>query len=105
MNELFEHFQTIDIQAMRKETAELKQENEYLKKENQGAEEKGRLIHLIELVCKKIQKGKSVDVIADELEEDESLIQSIVAQANKYAPHYDAERIWEDLKNTIAESA
>ena len=101
MNELFEHFQTIDIQAMRKETAELKQENERLKKEKLEA----RFIFLIEQVCKKLQKGKSVDVIADEVEEDESLIQSIVAQAEKYAPHYDIERIWEDLKNTIAESA
>ncbi len=105
MNELFEHFQTIDIQAMRKEIAELKQENERLKKEELEAKEKARLVQLIERVCKKLQKGKSVDVIADELEEDESLIQSIVAQADKYAPQYDVERIWEDLKNTVAESA
>lgn len=110
MNELFEHFQAIDIQAMRKEAAELKQETADLKqetvelkqkiddleKENTDSEGKGSGIYLITLVCKKLQKGKTVADIAEDLEEDETLIKAITDIAEKNMPDYDAEKIWEE---------
>ena len=80
MNRLFEHFNGYDIQAVRKESRE-------------GL--------LIELICKKLKKGKSVPQIADELEEDEAAIQAIVNAAEKYAPDYDVEKIVKDVLATV----
>ena len=47
---------------------------------------------LIQLVCKKLQKNKPVEVIAEELEEDRSEIEKIIA-AQKRVGNYDAEQI------------
>ncbi len=54
-------------------------------------------MHIIELICKKLRKGKSVYQIAEELEEDEFTIQAIVNIAEKYAPEYDVEKIVKDV--------
>lgn len=48
--------------------------------------------HLIQLVCKKLQKNKTAEVIAEELEEDRSEIEEIIA-AQKRVGNYDAEQI------------
>ena len=48
--------------------------------------------HLIQLVCKKLQKNKPVEVIAEELEADRSEIEKIIA-AQKRVGNYDAEQI------------
>ena len=53
--------------------------------------------HLVSLVCKKIAKNKSVEQIADELEEDVSKIQKIYDIAKEFAPNYDVEKIIEKL--------
>lgn len=58
---------------------------------------KENTIRLIEKVCKKISKGKSVPVIADELEEDEALITQICTSIEKFASEYDYEKIYKDL--------
>lgn len=55
--------------------------------------EEGIEIKLIELVCKKLRKGKPVEVIADELEETVEKIQAICDVAAKYAPDYDEEEV------------
>lgn len=60
-------------------------------------EERGEEKKLIELVCKKIVKGKNFMVIAEELEEDESLIQKIYEAAVKAAPDYDKGKIYKLL--------
>lgn len=57
----------------------------------------GELMRLIQQVCKKIQKGKTISEIADELEESEETISRIVYIAMKYAPEYDIEAICEEL--------
>lgn len=59
--------------------------------------EQGSISKLVELVCKKLIKGYSVQEIADILEEDESLIQTIVEIAEKYAPEYNTDKIYKDL--------
>ncbi len=58
----------------------------------EGAEEQ-----LINMICRKLKKGKTVSQIAEELEEDEATIQSIVNTAEKYAPEYDIEKIVKDV--------
>ena len=80
MNCLFENFQGYDIQATRRESRE-----------------EGREELLIEQVCKKLRKNKSVAEIAYELEEEEPRIQAIVNVAEKYAPDYDVNAIVAEL--------
>lgn len=53
---------------------------------------KGQQLKLVELVCKKIQKGKHIRVIAEELEEEVSVIEKIAA-VQKKTDSFDAERI------------
>lgn len=43
----------------------------------------GRLEHLIQLVCRKLQKNKTAEVIADELEEELSEIERVIAAQQK----------------------
>lgn len=60
--------------------------------------EKGTEIKLIEMVCRKLSKNKSVEQIADELEENIDNIRSICEVAQKFAPEYDKEKIYESIK-------
>lgn len=47
--------------------------------------------------CKKFTKGKSVNQIADDLEEDVSKIKEIYDVAKDFAPEYDVKKILEKL--------
>ena len=58
----------------------------------------GKEQNLIGLICKKLLKGKSVDVIASEVEEDEEYVRGICSIAEKYLPDYDVEKIYEEWK-------
>ncbi len=58
----------------------------------------GALHKLITLVVKKLQKGKSVDVIAEELEDDIELIKKICNVAKEFAPKYECEKIMEKVR-------
>lgn len=58
---------------------------------------KGEELKLIKQVCKKILKGKLPDLIAEELDEDEEHIREIYDTAIKFAPDYDADKIFEAL--------
>ncbi len=53
--------------------------------------------HLIDLICKKLRKGKDINTIADELEEEVDSITPIVETAKKFAPDYDIDAIYEEL--------
>ena len=63
-----------------------------------AGEEKGEIKKLIEMVCKKIRKGKSPETIAEELEEDYSSVLSIYHAAEKCMPACDCDKIYELLK-------
>ena len=76
----FEHFEGFDIQAARRD-----------------ARAEGKDEFLIEQVCKKLKKSKSIAEIAADLEEDEPRIQAIVNIAEKYAPNYNADEILKEL--------
>ena len=53
----------------------------------------GKADLLVSLICRKLRKGKTVEQIADELEEDEVRIQVICDAAEAFAPDYDEERV------------
>lgn len=63
-------------------------------------EERGEQKKLIRLICKKMAKGKIPEVIADELEEDEMVIQGIYETALTFAPDYDCNKIYEEWKKS-----
>lgn len=65
----------------------------------EGVEEgklEGKHEQVIQLVCKKLQKNKSVEVIAEELEEEIAVIERIIAVQKKVGT-YDAGQIREAL--------
>ena len=45
--------------------------------------EKGEFLKLIKMVCRKLEKGKSPETIAEELDEEAELIDGICAAATK----------------------
>ena len=67
----------------------------------QGREE-GKLVgeeqRLFRQVCTKLKKGKTPEVIAEELEEDLSPIRSICEAAEEFAPEYDWKAVYEKWK-------
>lgn len=76
-----------------KETQMCKAIDDMIKEAVDEAEER----KLIEQICKKIKKNKSLDVIADELEEDVKEIKSVYDKVIEYAPSYDVEAIYEKI--------
>lgn len=58
----------------------------------------GEIKTKLSLIAKKLQKGKSVEQIADELEENAETIQNIIDVAMEFAPEYDVEAIYEKLQ-------
>ena len=55
--------------------------------------EQGDELCLIRMVCRKLKKGKSVEQIAEELEEEEARIQVLCDAARDFAPEYDERKI------------
>ncbi|MCM1570204.1 MAG: hypothetical protein NC081_12295, partial [Roseburia sp.] len=60
--------------------------------------EEGETRKLIELVCRKIRKGKPPEVIAQELEEAPEVIRRIYETAVSFAPEFDTGQIYKHLK-------
>lgn len=67
----------------------------YIKKD---ARREGKEKLLIEQVCKKLIKGKTIEVIADEIEEDFDIVNNIVRVANGFMPEYDVDKIYDELQ-------
>lgn len=59
----------------------------------------GREIERINMVCKKLNRKKAPEQIAEELEEDLPSIQRICQVAELFAPDYDCEKIYQALKS------
>lgn len=55
---------------------------------------RGRNQKLIEQSCRKLRKGKTPEMIAQELEESLELIQSICQAASGFAPDYDSDKVF-----------
>lgn len=70
----------------------------YSRGKEEGISE-GRNQHLIQMVCKKLDKGKIPAIIAQELEESEETVQKICDAAEEFAPEYNCERIYNKMAN------
>ncbi|MCM1542088.1 MAG: hypothetical protein NC121_12635 [Blautia sp.] len=64
----------------------------------EDGEEKGKMLQLIQLVCRKIQKGKDAAVIAEELEEDIEPIRQICAVVEQCGLNAGIEKIYSVLR-------
>jgi len=64
-------------------------------------EKNGQLQNMISLTVRKLRKGKSVEQIADELEEDTATIAPICKVAEEFAPEYDEGKIFDKLKEKV----
>ena len=64
---------------------------------NEGKIE-GKVEDRIDLICKKLIKGKSVEQIADDLEDTVENITRICEVANGFAPDYDIVKIRMELQ-------
>lgn len=53
---------------------------------------------LINLICKKIEKHKSIEEIADDLEKEVSDIEHIYTVATNFSPNLDVDAIYDELK-------
>lgn len=53
---------------------------------------------LVELVCRKMRKGKPAVLIADELDEDYQTVVQICGIAGEFAPGYDEDEVWQKYR-------
>lgn len=86
-----------------KEVRDRKAEDAYVRDlgRNEGLAKglvKGETTKLIDLVCRKMAKGKTIEEIASELEEDVKEVACIYRVAAEFAPDYDREKILMELK-------
>lgn len=65
--------------------------------------EQGEQKKLIVQVCRKLQKGYSIEEIADMLEEEEDTIRGICNVAEPYTPDYEVEQVWSAYRNDSSE--
>ena len=63
------------------------------------AKQEGEQLLLIKLACRKLEKGKSPEEAADELEENTETIRKIYQAAKEFAPDYDCVQIYHRLKS------
>ena len=61
--------------------------------------EEGMELNLLLLVCRKLAKGKTIQEIAELLEEPEDVIQALCVRAEEYAPEYDEKKIRESWRS------
>ena len=81
-----EYDYNLDIEVQREEARE-------------EGREQGEEFKLITQIIKKLKKGKPIDRIAEDLEENPEVIEKICAAAEKFAPDYDLEKIYRELSN------
>lgn len=77
-------------------------EEKHMRQEREASLEEGIIRgenrKLISQICKKLRKGKSPEQIAEALEEELSYIEDICRMAEKYAPEYGEEEVYEEIE-------
>ena len=56
--------------------------------------EEGLELKLVKQVCRKLRKGKTIEQIAEDLEDDVAKIRNICEAAEAFAPEYDEEQVF-----------
>ena len=82
---------------------EKKHERTMLEIGREEGREDGDIRRLLSLIRKKVQKGKSIDQIADELEEAVEIIQPLYEIVLRYAPDYNISDILDEVMTSKAE--
>ena len=59
--------------------------------------EDGQVMTLVDLICRKLRKGKDVAHIAEDLEEEVSVVEAICNAASEFAPDYDEKKVFEKI--------
>ena len=85
---IFEFDEEKELKLIREDEYEYGFENGY----EEGRKE-GQRRQLIEGICKKLRKGKDIEIIAEELDENISIVEKIYEIAQNFAPEYDVEKI------------
>ena len=62
-------------------------------------EKSGDLRRLVSLICKKVKKNKTLGEVAEDLEEEISAIEPLYRAAEKFAPEYDPDEVFEQVKS------
>lgn len=75
-------------------------QEKHIEMEKEESYEYGKKEYIITLVGKLKHKGKTTDEIAEILDEPIEEIQKICEVAEKYVPDYDAQKIYQKLKNS-----
>lgn len=65
----------------------------------ESGQARGRSLAVIEKICRKLQKGKTPETIAEELEESLESVEKICAAIDKCGPDADVKSIYEQLQN------
>lgn len=60
--------------------------------------EEGDLRRLVTQICKKMKMDQSLEKIAEDLVEEVSVIEPVYHTAEKFAPEYDPDKVFEQLK-------
>ena len=97
---IFEFDQELHNRTLYEEGREDGEKTGFIKGEESGfvkGEKSGMLTKLISLIIRKLQKGKSSEQIAEELEEDIDLVREICECAALFAPEYDSGKICEAM--------
>ena len=58
---------------------------------------RGEILKIIKITVKKVQKGYTMEAVAEDLEESVDTLRPIYEAVEKAAPDYDAEKIYESL--------
>ena len=88
-----------DMQVHIRCEKQLSHDEGYEKGRSEGYSE-GSAYRLADLIARKLRKGKSAGVIAEELETDISLIVPVCEAARAFAPEYDTGRIFQALQTS-----
>ena len=59
----------------------------------------GKELNRIDLICKKMQRGKTIEQIVEEMEIEPGVIRELCIIAKKYAPDYDHEKIYKEFRS------
>ena len=63
--------------------------------------EAGEDHHLVEQICKKLRRGKDVEQITDEVEEDLTRVSEICDVAERFSPDYDPEEVFKAVMGRV----
>lgn len=102
-NKLYESVMDIIVRANREKFQEVKTMcralEELMKDELEAKRVEGRELEMLYLICKKLRKGKSPQIISQELEEEYGVIADICREAEALAPDYNCDLLFEKLHN------